>query len=186
MSGTSLDGVDLAYCTFEHKDGKWAYQLGISATVPYPAEWNEKLRRAFEMSGVALISLHAAYGHYLGGLANDFIVKHALVVDFIASHGHTVFHQPSNGFTFQLGCGQAMAAETGLPVVFDFRPMDVAYGGQGAPLVPIGDRCLFSEYDYCLNLGGFANVSYEYEQKRIAFDVCPVNIIINALCWPTC
>jgi len=118
---------------------------------------------------------------FTGQQINRFIKEHQLSPDLIASHGHTVFHQPENRFTFQAGNGVCIASEAGIPTVADFRSGDVALGGQGAPLVPVGDRLLFSEYDSCLNLGGFANISFEKNDKRIAFDICPVNFILNDL-----
>jgi anhydro-N-acetylmuramic acid kinase len=118
----------------------------------------------------------------MGRLTKQFIISNQLKPDFIASHGHTVFHQPNKGFTLQIGSGQSMAIELGLPVVCDFRSKDVALGGQGAPLVPIGDKKLFSGYDACINLGGIANVSFDNEKgERVAFDICPFNMGLNYL-----
>jgi anhydro-N-acetylmuramic acid kinase len=124
---------------------------------------------------------HAAYGQYLGTLVRSFLKRNNAKADFISSHGHTVFHQPGNHFTAQAGDGAALSAACGLPVVCDFRTADVALGGQGAPLVPIGDQLLFSEYEYCLNLGGIANISFSRGGKRIAYDICPVNMVLNHL-----
>ena len=182
MSGTSMDGMDLAYCTFEYKKEQWTFQLGACETIPYSHEWLEKLQKAADLSAVDFTALDMEYGRLVGILVSDFITKHQLKnLDLIASHGHTVFHQPDRGFTRQIGHGASIVAATGLTVACDFRSQDVALGGQGAPLVPIGDRLLFSEYDYCLNLGGFANISYEKGAERIAYDSCPVNTVLNAL-----
>jgi anhydro-N-acetylmuramic acid kinase len=124
--------------------------------------------------------LNAKYGKFLGQQCNQFIKQKKLKkIDLIASHGHTIFHQPSKKFTFQLGDGNAMHATIGLPIVFDFRSLDVALGGEGAPLVPVGDKHLFAEYDVCLNLGGIANLSMEVNGKRKAFDICFCNMILN-------
>jgi anhydro-N-acetylmuramic acid kinase len=140
------------------------------------------LSEAHTLEAEKLAALHAAYGKFLGTLSNNFISKHKIKsVDFIASHGHTVFHQPENGFTAQIGDGNHILSVTGLPVIFDFRSLDVAHGGQGAPLVPIGDELLFNEYDVCLNLGGIANLSLSNRKKRVAFDVCFVNMGLNYL-----
>lgn len=181
MSGTSLDGVDMAWCHFTHQAGNWKFTILEAVTIPYPEEWKIRLRNAYDSEGAMLSLLHADYGHYLGILARNFIHSRKIRPDFIASHGHTVFHRPDMGMTCQIGDGAALAAESGAPVVCDFRTTDVAKGGQGAPLVPVGDQWLFSSYPYCLNLGGFANISYVLGNKRIAGDICPVNFVLNYL-----
>ena len=179
MSGTSLDGVDLALCTFRHEKGGWKFKIEDAKTIPYSFREKGNLALMPVMSVQDFISDHAGYGKFLGGLVKKFLGNRS--ADFVASHGHTIFHQPSEHFTFQAGDGAALSAACGLPVVCDFRSVDIALGGQGAPLVPLGDKILFSEYDYCLNLGGIANISFEKKGKRVAFDICPVNIILNHL-----
>jgi anhydro-N-acetylmuramic acid kinase len=181
MSGTSLDGLDLAAVEFQRFENLWNFSIVADETVEYSNDWEEKLRTAPELPGEKLIELHNDYGRFTGQQINRFMKFHRLLPDLIASHGHTVFHQPEKGFTFQAGNGACIAAETGITTVADFRSGDVALGGQGAPLVPVGDRLLFSEYESCLNLGGFANISFEKNGKRIAFDICPVNFILNDL-----
>jgi len=181
MSGTSLDGVDIAYCIFSEDKGKWLYRIECAETAPYDKIWKETLGTLENSTASHFIEIHKNYGHFLGKLICGFITKNKLQPDLIASHGHTVFHQPEKQITCQIGDGAAIAAECGIPVVCDFRSGDVAFGGQGAPLVPIGDKFLFPGFEYCLNLGGFANISYEYHAKRIAFDISPVNIVLNRL-----
>jgi anhydro-N-acetylmuramic acid kinase len=181
MSGTSLDGVDIAFCIFELKEGKWSYRLEKGETIPYSAEWRSRLSRLENGSALDFARTDAEYGHYLGVITRNFHQLHHLKPDFIASHGHTIFHQPDRSFTSQIGKGSSIAAETGCPVVCDFRSADVALGGQGAPLVPAGDQYLFAEYTHCLNLGGFANISFDSAGERIAFDICPANIVLNHL-----
>ena len=181
MSGTSLDGVDLAYCHFSENNNTWAFQIHAAETIPYNDFWKETLQKVAYFNAQDFFKTHVKYGHYLGKLVSDFMLKNQLSPDFIASHGHTIFHQPQLGFTCQIGDGAAIAAACGLPVVCDFRSLDVALGGQGAPLVPIGDQILFNEYDFCLNLGGFANISFQENNKRIAFDICPANIVLNPI-----
>jgi anhydro-N-acetylmuramic acid kinase len=181
MSGTSLDGVDLAFCTFVLEGEKYSFSIDACETVPYDENWKTRLTLLPSQDALAFAQTHAEYGHYIGKLLKSFVTRNHIKPDFIASHGHTIFHQPDKGFTSQIGDGAAMAAECGFPVVCDFRTSDVACGGQGAPLVPIGDRLLFSDYDYCLNLGGFGNISFEHNGQRIAFDTCPVNIVLNFL-----
>ncbi|TNF45511.1 MAG: anhydro-N-acetylmuramic acid kinase [Bacteroidetes bacterium] len=179
MSGTSLDGLDLVAVEFWQTDEKWHFHIEAAETVEYSAEWKNRLKNAPELSGVELIQLHTEYGRLLGNETKRFIQKNGFKPELISSHGHTVFHQPEKGFTYQAGSGFEIATVTGITTVADFRSGDVALGGQGAPLVPVGDRLLFSEYEYCLNLGGFANISFEKNGKRVAFDICPVNIILN-------
>jgi len=182
MSGTSLDGVDLAYCSFVHQQKKWRFTIHQAETLAYDKAWKNKLNTAHLLPGEDLLNLHIAYGSYLGNLSRDFFAKHHIRhVDFIASHGHTVFHQPGRGLTFQLGDGNALHETSGKRVVCDFRSLDVARGGQGAPLVPVGDQLLFSDFDVCLNLGGIANCSMVTNRKRIAFDICYVNMALNYL-----
>ncbi len=179
MSGTSLDGVDLAYCHFKKDGADWDFEIKASTTIVYNDPWKKKLSSLNTKEAQTFANTHAEYGHYLGVLVKNFIEKNKIKVDFVASHGHTIFHQPQHIFTSQIGDGAAISAECGLPVVCDFRSKDVALGGQGAPLVPIGDQYLFPHYDFCLNLGGIANVSFDLDKKRIAFDVCPCNIVLN-------
>ncbi len=182
MSGTSLDGVDFAYCKFTLKKKKWEFSIQSAQTFPYPQEWKNKLSTAHSFSGEALLELHTRYGKFLGQQCNQFIKQKKIKdIDLIASHGHTIFHQPKNELTFQLGDGNAMHAAIGLPVIFDFRSLDVTLGGEGAPLVPIGDKHLFSDFDVCLNLGGIANLSMEVNSKRRAFDICFCNMTLNYL-----
>lgn len=180
MSGTSLDGVDLAYCVFHHQVS-WEYEIIHATTIDYPKAWKQRLQQAGTLSGEALALLNVEYGHYLGAILQDFIQTINRKPQFISSHGHTVFHQPEKKFTLQIGDGAAMAALTRIPVVNQFRNMDVALGGQGAPLVPIGDALLFRDYDICLNLGGIANLSYEQHQQRKAYDISVCNMALNTL-----
>ena len=177
MSGTSLDGVDLALCDID-ADG---YRILSAETVDYPREWVERLSTLENATALEYVRADVELGHYIGLIASDFIKSQKYTVEAIASHGHTIFHQPQLGFTAQIGDGEAIAAETGLPVVYNFRGLDVALGGQGAPLVPIGDELLFGEYDACLNLGGIANISYRLDGKRVAYDICPCNMVLNRL-----
>ena len=182
MSGTSLDGLDIAYCTFKLNKGKWVYALNFAETIKYSKIWHRKLKEAHLLPGEELLKAHNEYGVLLGNKVSEFCKKHGLRnIDFVSSHGHTIFHKPQNRFTFQLGNGASLAATCGIKVVCDFRILDVALKGQGAPLVPMGDKLLFAEYDFCLNLGGFSNISFEYKGKRIAFDICPVNVALNNL-----
>jgi len=187
MSGTSLDGVDLACCRFSGDD-KLEWSLLAAETIPYPDEWVGRLSTLEKASSYDYALADVQLGHHFGRLVREFVEKHDLQADCVASHGHTIFHQPHLGLTTQIGDGDAIAAECGLPVVFNFRRMDVALGGQGAPLVPIGDQTLFVDYDACLNLGGIANISFEQSavssqqsDERLAFDICPCNMALNLL-----
>lgn len=180
MSGTSLDGLDIAYVEFK-LDEKWQFELGICETIPYTEEWIVQLSDLHEDSNMKIQQKDIKYGLYLGNLAQKFIQTNKLKVNFICSHGHTIFHQPENNYTLQIGDGQSIANQSLETVISDFRSLDVSLGGQGAPLVPIGDHLLFEDYNYCLNLGGFSNVSYQINSIRKAYDICPVNIILNDL-----
>lgn len=176
MSGTSLDGIDLALCDInEH-----GYRILAAETVPYSVEWRQRLSTLDGASAYEYALANVGLGHHYGKVISRFL-KGRERPEAIASHGHTIFHQPHLGLTTQIGDGDAIAAETGLPVVSNFRTLDVALGGQGAPLVPIGDELLFGGYDACLNLGGIANISYRADGKRIAYDICPCNMALNRL-----
>ncbi len=179
MSGTSLDGLDLAAVEFTFQNEKWDFKIVAAKTVSYSESWLKKLIDAPTLSGEKLIELHAEYGNFIGTKINEFKKETGFKPDFISSHGHTIFHQPDKHFTFQLGNGAEIASVTETKTIADFRTTDVALGGQGAPLVPVGDKLLFSDFEYCLNLGGFANVSFEKDKQRIAYDNCPVNFALN-------
>lgn len=183
MSGSSLDGLDLVLAELHENRGQWSFEILAADCFAYEEEWAERLKVATSLNALDYQLLHTAYGHYIGQAVNRFIEEKNLQyqVALIASHGHTTFHMPALKMTAQLGDGAAIAAETGLPVVSDLRAMDVAFGGQGAPIVPIGEQLLFSGYDYFLNLGGIANISIKKEQEYIAFDVCPANRVLNML-----
>lgn len=181
MSGTSLDGLDICYAKFVY-DQRWLFEIIKAETILYNTAWKEKLADSIHISSEDLLKLDGTFAQFLGKETQQFIEKHQIKqLDLIASHGHTVFHQPDKGFTLQIGDGRWISKITQYPVVYDFRSQDVVLGGQGAPLVPIGDELLFSEYDYCLNLGGFANLSFKENGERIAYDIAPVNCVLNRL-----
>ena len=181
MSGTSLDGLDIVYVKFQKSDYA-NFEILLAETISYSNIWKERLQSAVNLDKKGISILHNEYGVFLGIKTKEFISKNTIQkLDFIASHGHTVFHQPENGFTLQVGDGEEILKATNSTVVADFRTQDIQLGGQGAPLVPIGDWLLFSGYQVCVNLGGFANISYERNDLRIAFDICPVNIVMNKI-----
>ena len=180
MSGTSLDGVDLAHIQFEINNHKWSYEIYECDTISYPTEIISKLRNGINFNTQELSDLNEEYTQLLGNIISEFISKNQIsTIDAVCSHGHTILHQPQNGFTLQIGNLPEIAKIIKQKVVCDFRVQDVKLGGQGAPLVPIGDKILFSEYEYCLNLGGFSNISFEENNQRIAFDISPVNTVLN-------
>lgn len=182
MSGSSHDGVDIAYCEFTRKKGRWKFKVPYSISYEYSESWKNKLLNVYGASAHELAKTDNEYGMFLGKILSIFIRRSKLKPDFIASHGHTIFHNPTNHFSKQIGKGAPIASLTRLPVINDFRSSDMAKGGQGAPLVPIGDKLLFGEYDFCLNLGGIANISFDdYDGKRIAFDIAPCNMALNYL-----
>ncbi|AMC10699.1 anhydro-N-acetylmuramic acid kinase [Lutibacter profundi] len=179
MSGTSLDGIDIAYVKINYNNN-FTFEILKATTISYSKNWKSTLKNGFHLSGEALTKLDADYGIFLGEIIQNFITENKIEnLNFIASHGHTIYHNPDKNYTLQIGNGPQITAITGIKTICDFRVQDIALGGQGAPLVPIGDKLLFSDYDYCLNLGGFANISFEENKNRIAFDICPVNIVLN-------
>jgi anhydro-N-acetylmuramic acid kinase len=182
MSGSSLDGLDIAFTEFHENGGKWNYEILKADCYSYPNDWMQRLKNSTALSAMDYLLLHVDYGHYIGKQVNRFIEENGLQyqVALIASHGHTTFHLPAKRMTAQLGDGASIAAETQLPVVTDLRALDVALGGEGAPIVPIGEKLLLDDYDYFLNLGGIANLSVNAE-KYIAFDVCAANRVLNML-----
>jgi anhydro-N-acetylmuramic acid kinase len=182
MSGSSLDGLDIVFASFEHQGGKWSYSILESACYIYEKEWLEKLTKATRLPALEYQLLHTEFGHYMGQRVNEFIEDRHLQfqVALIASHGHTTFHVPAKKMTAQLGDGAAIAAATHLPVVSDLRAMDIAFGGQGAPIVPIGEKLLMDEYRCFLNIGGIANISSN-DKEYTGFDVCPANRVLNML-----
>ena len=181
MSGTSLDGVDLAYCSFTLDKGNWIYKILNTITVEYTPDWILRLTSLPHASALDFVAADHAYGTYLGTLVQRFVQENNLTPEFISSHGHTIFHQPAQHISWQLGHGAYIAAAAGLPVVSDFRTLDIALGGQGAPLVPIGDQLLFKDFDFCLNLGGIANISFQHQNRRIAYDISACNMLLNTL-----
>jgi len=181
MSGTSCDGLDLLHATFLKENNKWSFEINASLERPYSDSFREQLHKLHTLSTPDLLKMDVELGKLFADQCHSFIQDENLTTDLIASHGHTVYHQPDLGYTLQIGNPFLIAEKCRLPVYADFRSQDVALGGQGAPLVPIGDSLLFSEYDACINLGGFANISFEENSQRLAFDVCAVNLILNQL-----
>ena len=186
MSGSSLDGLDLAYCLLYQSRQDWRYDIVQASTRTYPQSLRNSLASMVTLTAEELLDLDIRLGRFIGQAIQEFLDEKQITgVDCIASHGHTAFHNPTRGYSLQIGHGAAIAAAVNLPVICDFRSLDVALGGQGAPLVPIGDELLFSEYDYCLNLGGYSNISWRHQGRRLAMDVCPVNKAINLLARET-
>ncbi len=188
MSGSSLDGLDIALCQFQinekaRKPKEYIQNWSIlkAETVPFDDYWLEKLKTGMQESGLGLLLLHTEFGRYCGQKLSTFIKRLPEKPDYVASHGHTLFHLPNQGLSFQLGCGATMAAQCGLPIISDFRMMDVAMGGQGAPLAPVADKYLLREYDFFLNLGGIANITVLNDQEVLAYDICGANQTLNAL-----
>lgn len=182
MSGSSLDGIDLAHCSFELQGNQLHWKLNAASTLPFSEEWANKLKNLPQSDGKTLLAAHTAFGRYLGKRVKDFLQKQQLNCDIVASHGHTIFHYPEEQFTFQLGDGAVIAATTGIPTIDRFRAMDMAFGGQGAPVAPIVDQYLFKGYDYYLNIGGIANISAPIRDHRIvAFDIGGANQVLDAL-----
>ena len=182
MSGSSLDGLDIAYCEFRYKSKQWEYTILESDVAPFTDEWMQDIKGLTVANAKNFWQAHVASGTYFGQQVKQFIEQRKLQgkVDFVASHGHTIFHFPDKHFTTQIADGAAIAAHAGVPVVCDFRSTDIANGGQGTPIVPIGDKLLFADYRFCLNIGGIANISCKVNDDRIiAFDICTANQVLN-------
>jgi len=171
----------LALCHFVRNESGWEYTVMKAVTYSYTDELRERLATAMELSAYDFLMLDVDLARSMAQMICSFLADQKIKPDFIASHGHTTFHQPAGGLTSQIGSGAVIAAHTGITTVCDFRAVDVALGGQGAPLVPIGDELLFGQYDACLNLGGFSNISFRKEGKRVAFDLSPCNMALNYL-----
>ena len=182
MSGSSLDGLDIAFAHLEETGGNWSFEIKAAACLDYPETLLQSLQEAVSLPASDYLLLHSSYGHFIGKAVNEFITRHGLdhQVQLIASHGHTTFHLPGK-MTAQLGDGAAIAAETGINVVSDLRSLDVALGGQGAPIVPVGEKLLWPQVELFLNLGGIANLTFREHDTFIAFDVCPANRVLNML-----
>jgi anhydro-N-acetylmuramic acid kinase len=181
MSGTSLDGLDLAYCHFNELNPK-EFSIIAAKTIEYPENWIHQLKNCENASARILAELHTLFSQFVAQEVKGFLKAFELPQpDLLAFHGHTIFHRPDLGYTFQLGSGAVLAVVSGIATVSDFRSANVALGGQGAPLVPLGDLHLFGDYDACINLGGFGNVSFLVNNKLVAFDLCPVNMALNEL-----
>lgn len=182
MSGTSMDGLDIAHVTLEEgNDGKWGFEINAAATIAYDEKWRLRLSKLRHQNSLVFHKTDRFYGQWIGQNIRTFLDDNNLEADLIASHGHTVFHQPENNITVQIGDGNSIYAYTGIPVVTNFRALDVVLGGEGAPLVGVADEKLFGEFDMCLNLGGFANISTSINGSRIGYDVCPCNIVLNRI-----
>lgn len=178
MSGTSLDGLDLCLTSFS--EGLKEFEIQKADTIEMPAKWRKIFASREFSSPEKFYQAHIEFGTWLGKTAKNFLEKNHLEAHLIGSHGHTIWHNPAEGYTVQLGHGQSLACAAGIPTVADFRTKDVCLGGQGAPLVPIGDMILFGQYDQCLNLGGMANISCTTKPIK-AFDICPFNTVMNHL-----
>lgn len=183
MSGSSLDGLDICFVVFQESGGKWQFSIEAAECLPFSDEWQIRLKTAVELPAKDYLLLHTQFGHYIGNQILNFIEKHKLFhrVQLICSHGHTTFHLPQQKMTSQLGDGAAIAAVTGIPVVCDLRAVDVALSGQGAPIVPVGEKLLFEEFGLFLNIGGIANISALTKDGYIAYDICPANRVLNML-----
>lgn len=185
MSGSSLDGLDLAYCEIvidKNEEFKVVNSTILAAeTLPFSEQWENRLRNLPEQNALTFAKTNTYFAHYMADLVKHFCIKNKIQPDFIASHGHTIFHYPDQRLTVQVGDGAALAAKTGYPVICDFRTHDIAINGEGTPLAPIADKWLYPGYDFYLNIGGIANISCEINGKYTAFDIGPANQVLNAL-----
>lgn len=181
MSGSSLDGLDIAYCSFQLNNGQLSWDLLLAETIPFSEQWIARLAHLPQQSAKVYAQTDVYLGYYFGELCRDFIARHDLKPDFIASHGHTVFHDPERRYTAQIGDGAAIAGTTGIMTIDNFRNLDVALGGEGAPIAPIADQYLLAGYDFYLNIGGIVNIACQVDNKYIAFDISGANQVLNRL-----
>jgi len=181
MSGTSMDGLDISCSRYYYENGAWSFELLACEIFPYSDDVKRELVKGFNKES-NLLDLDQYFGKVLSHYVIRFLKKYNFNIDLISSHGHTIFHDPDNGYTNQIGLGSVIAKNTNIPVVSNFRQQDIDFGGQGAPLVPVGDHLLFSEYDSCLNLGGICNISFTINSIRYAYDICPCNMVLNIIC----
>jgi len=179
MSGSSLDGMDLAWCEFTEENGKWTYSIREARTIPCSATLRDRLVNVMQGSALELARLHCDMGKMIGDACREMVEGKS--IDLIASHGHTIFHKPDEGLTTQIGCGAEIAARSGITTICDFRTMDVALGGQGAPLVPLGEKLLFPQYKTFLNIGGICNIAVHSADRVVGYDVCIGNQALNFL-----
>lgn len=183
MSGSSLDGLDIAYCRLDW-DGKAlsSWELLEAETLAFSDLWVRRLVALPQQNALTFAQSDIYFSYYMGELLNAFIKKQNIKqIDFVASHGHTVFHDPARRFSIQIGNGNALAATVGKTVICDFRMQDVAMNGEGAPLAPLADAYLFPGYDYYMNIGGIANISAKCSDRWVAYDFAPANQVLNFL-----
>ncbi len=181
MSGSSLDGLDIADCTFSSLGNSFSYFINTAQTLEYPEDLKKSLTIASSLSSIQLTELNKQYSSWISEQLNN-IIEDKDSIQLIGLHGHTVFHEPKKGFSLQLGDGAIISSKTNIATVTDFRNADIAAGGQGAPLSPKGDLDLFSEYDGFLNLGGISNFSFKMKDDSIlGYDICPFNLALNEL-----
>ena len=179
MSGTSVDGLDICYVSFDNNDPS-KYEIIDCETIDYDDNLKTKLKNVIEMDNDQIKQIDKEFGEFIGLNVLKFIKKNKLYkADLISSHGHTVFHEPKFNKTLQIGNGEIINKVTKIKTVNNFREQDIQLGGQGAPLVPIGDKLLFDDYKYCLNLGGFTNISVKDSRTIYAYDICPLNTVLN-------
>lgn len=183
MTGSSLDGVDIVYTKITASEKKYSYEILMTDCVKMPAKWKLRISQLVLQNAVTYLKTSAFFGQFLGEILLDFITRNQIEnqLDFIASHGQTIFHQPENKFSSQIGDGSVIAAITGFPVICDFRSVDVALGGQGAPVAPIANKLFYPEYSLFLNLGGIGNLAANINGKYVAFDFTAVNLILDKI-----
>ncbi len=181
MSGSSLDGLDLAFCEFSIDGTSFDWKLLIGETMPFSEMWQARLAHLPMQNAEVYAKSHIYLGYYFGELCNAFLKKHNIQPDFIASHGHTIFHDPEHRYSAQIGDGAAIAATTGIQTIDNFRTQDIALNGEGAPIAPIADRYLIPGYDFYLNIGGIVNISCKANDQFIAFDISGANQVLNRL-----